>query len=231
MGHLEEHLAGTPKESEKIIITESVFSMEGDICKIDEIIHLAKKYKAMVIVDDAHGFGVIGHNGLGISDYCKDSQDIDCIIIPLGKACGSMGAIVLANQTICDALIQFARSYVYTTALPPAIPHATIESVRVMQEEKWRFKKLQQLIGYFIKRSKESGIQLISEELTPIKSILMPDENRLIQLQKRLLGKGLYVSAIRPPSVPKNTSRIRVSLNCLHSEEQIDYLIQSILEA
>lgn len=230
MMHLEQHLSGVPKEMKKIIITESVFSMEGDICKIEEIIALAEKYEAMLIVDDAHGFGVIGRNGLGILDYCENPINLDCVVIPFGKACGSMGAMVLANKTICDALVQFARSYVYTTALPPAIAHATLKSIQVMQEEKWRFEKLQELTRHFIMKSNSFGLKLTSDELTPIKSILVADENQLMQLQERLLVKGIYVSAIRPPTVPQNASRIRVSLNCEHSKEQIDYLIQSILE-
>ena len=216
---------------EKIVITESVFSMEGDICKIDEIIKLAKKYEAFLIVDDAHGFGVIGKNGKGVLDYAKNPNDIDCVVIPLGKSCASMGAIVISNQIICEALNQFAKSYIYTTNLPPIVAHLALQNLKKIIEEEERLSKLKRIIEYFIKKSKEADLKLVSYDLTPIKSVMINEVDKLLLIQECLYKKGILVSAIRYPTVPNGKERIRISLNCEHTETQIDFLINCLIEA
>ena len=216
---------------EKVVITESVFSMEGDICKINEIIKLTKEYEAFLIVDDAHGFGTIGKNGMGILDYVKNPEHIDCTIIPLGKSCASMGAIVLAKKLVCNILNQFARSYIYTTNIPPIITYFSLQNLSKIMNEKIRFQKLLNIIQYFISKTIEKKIPLISYDLTPIKSILINKVEKLLNIQNFLYGKGLLVSAIRYPTVPKNKERIRISLNSNHTKEQIDFLINTLTEA
>jgi 8-amino-7-oxononanoate synthase len=229
MESLEKYLSQTT--GEKIVITESVFSMEGDICKIDKITVLVKKYGAFLIVDDAHGFGVIGENGMGILDYAKSPDDIDCVVIPLGKSCASMGAVVMSNQIICEALNQFARSYIYTTNIPPIIAHISLQNLQKIIEEKDRIDKLKKIITYFLKKIKETDFQLVSYDLTPIKSIIINGLDKLLCIQNYLHEKGILISAIRYPTVPIGTERLRISLNSEHTEEQVDFLANSLIEA
>ena len=229
MQSLEECLSKA--HGEKIVITESVFSMEGDICKIDEITKLTKKYGAFLIIDDAHGFGVIGENGMGVLDYAKNPKDIDCVVIPLGKSCASMGAIVISNQIIYEAFNQFARSYIYTTNLPPIVAHLSLQNLQKIIEEKERINKLKKIITYFIIRFKEADFQLVSYDLTPIKSVIINEVDKLLFIQEFLYKKGILISAIRYPTVPSGTERVRISLNCEHTEVQIDFLINCLIEA
>ncbi|MSO13769.1 aminotransferase class I/II-fold pyridoxal phosphate-dependent enzyme [Rickettsiales endosymbiont of Trichoplax sp. H2] len=216
---------------EKIVITESVFSMEGDICQIDKITALAKKYGAFLIIDDAHGFGTIGKNGMGILDYAKNPSGIDCVIIPLGKSCASMGAIVLAKKLVCNILNQFARSYIYTTNIPPIITYFALQNLNKIVSDQISFHKLSNIIEYFIAKAIEKKIPLISHDLTPIKSILINKVKQLLNIKDFLYKKGILVSAIRYPTVPKNKERVRISLNSNHTEEQINFLINTLTEA
>ncbi len=216
---------------EKIVITESVFSMEGDICQIDKITALAKKYGAFLIIDDAHGFGTIGKNGMGILDYAKNPSGIDCVIIPLGKSCASMGAIVLAKKLVCNILNQFARSYIYTTNIPPIITYFALQNLNKIVSDQISFHKLSNIIEYFIAKAIEKKIPLISHDLTPIKSILINKVKKLLNIKDFLYKKGILVSAIRYPTVPKNKERVRISLNSNHTEEQINFLINTLTEA
>jgi len=216
---------------EKIVITESVFSMEGDICKIDKITKLAKKHGAFLIVDDAHGFGVIGKNGMGVLDYAKNPEDMDCVVIPLGKSCASMGAIVISNKIICEALNQFAKSYIYTTNLPTIIAHLSLQNLKKIIEGKERLSKLKRIIDYFIEKSRKANLKLVSYDLTPIKSVIINKVDKLLLIQEYLYKKGILISAIRYPTVPSGKERIRISLNCEHTEGQIDFLINCLVEA
>jgi 8-amino-7-oxononanoate synthase len=228
MQSLEECLSKV--HGEKIVITESVFSMEGDICKIDEITKLAKKYGAFLIVDDAHGFGVIGKNGMGVLDYAKNPEDIDCVVIPLGKSCASMGAVVISNKIICEALNQFAKSYIYTTNIPPIIAHLSLQNLKKITEGKERLSKLKRIIDYFIEKSRKANLKLVSYDLTPIKSVIINKVDKLLLIQEYLYKKGILISAIRYPTVPSGKERIRISLNCEHTEGQIDFLINCLVE-
>lgn len=215
-----------------LLITESVFSMEGNISPIPKLSDLAKKYKAMLIVDDAHGVGVLGSGGRGICDYYHLTQtDIPCLMTAFGKGIGSLGAVVTGSEQLIDGLIQFARTYRYTTALPPAIACATLECLKIIDLETWRREKLTKLIQHFIQLSKAYALPLISTDLTPIKSILIGDAKRGLEITERLRNQGYLVSCIRPPTVPKNCTRIRVSLNCLHTEKEIEHLLESIYHA
>ena len=216
---------------EKIVITESVFSMEGDICKIDEITKLAKKYGAFLIVDDAHGFGVIGKNGMGVLDYAKNPHDIDCVVIPLGKSCAIMGDIVMSNQIICEALNQLAKSYVYTTNLPPIVAHLSLQNLKKIIEEKERINRLKRIIEYSIEKFKEADLKLVSYDITPIKSVIINELDKLLIIQEYLYKKGILISAIRYPTVPSGKERIRISLNSEHTETQIEFLINCLVEA
>jgi 8-amino-7-oxononanoate synthase len=191
---------------------------------------LAKKYGAFLIVDDAHGFGVIGKNGMGVLDYAKNPEDIDCVVIPLGKSCASMGAVVISNKIICEALNQFAKSYIYTTNIPPIIAHLSLQNLKKITEGKERLSKLKRIIDYFIEKSRKANLKLVSYDLTPIKSVIINKVDKLLLIQEYLYKKGILISAIRYPTVPSGKERIRISLNCEHTEGQIDFLINCLVE-
>jgi 8-amino-7-oxononanoate synthase len=226
--HLE-FLLSTSKNP--VIVTESIFSMEGDISPIDVLTALAKQYSASLIVDDCHALGVLGTRGAGCVDYFNlSANNIDYLINPLGKACGGMGCIVSGSEEMVEGLRQFARTYRSTTALPPAVCHALQMALQVLTTESWRRERLQQNIRYFIHQAKQRSLHLISEDITPIKSILMGSNFLALKIHEKLLHHHFYVGCIRPPSVPKNTARLRISLNCDHDENQITQLLDLIVE-
>ncbi len=213
----------------KLLVTESVFSMEGSIAPIAELSKLSKKYHGILLVDDAHGMGVIGDQGKGICYHQQNNVDmIDCLVTPLGKAFGSMGALVSGKHELIEAILQFARTYMYSTALPPAMVVATLAALKIIQQENWRREKLQHLIQYFIQQASLRQLRLVAHDLTPIKTILVGDNRKTLMLQEKLKQRGFFISCIRPPTVPKGSTRIRISLTCEHSEENIQQLLDLI---
>lgn len=212
------------------IITESVFSMEGDLAPIHDLVSIAKKNSSGLLIDDAHGIGFLGKEGGGISDLCDLSQEsYSCLIMPLGKVFNAMGAIVAGRSEVMEAVLQFAKTYRYTTALPPAICSAIMETLNVLQNEGWRLDKLKDNIYFFITYACMRGLNLVSTDETPIKSILIQCNEKVLALQKILLDNYFFVSAIRPPTVPNNQARLRVCLNSLHSKELIMQLVDAIV--
>lgn len=226
-----EALLRLKQKKDSLLITESVFSMQGDIAPIHQLKSLACKYNAMLIVDDAHGLGVLGEHGAGITEFLALSQqDIPCLITPLGKALGSVGAIVSGSESTIEALLQFSRTYRYSTALPPAICEASLVALSILREQTWRRVKLHKLCQFFIKECKQRNLKLISDECTPIKSVLISSSESALNIQRSLMTKGLFVSCIRPPTVPTHLTCIRISLNCMHKESQIIYLLDQLKE-
>ncbi len=214
-------------KSHSLLITESIFSMEGKIINIKKLSAIAKYYKSLLIVDDAHGFGILGKSGRGICEHYNLRQEmVPCLIIPFGKAVASMGAIVAGDKTLIETLRQFSRSYMYSTALPPAVVFATLETLQIIEKEEWRREKLNELIIHFNHSSKHLGLPILSDEITPIKFFVFKDNLKIKMIQDYLIQKGFFVSCIRPPTVPNNTSRIRVSLNCMHTKNEITQLLE-----
>ena len=212
------------KNKNALIISESVFSMQGSIGNIEA---LAKVAKNNLIVDDAHGIGVIGENGKGIIEVEKN---ISYLITPLGKSIASFGAIVSGKKDLIENILQSARTYCYTTSLPPAISFATLTSLKLLQKETWRRDKLKQLIIFFNIEAKKRNLELVSKDETPIKCIITKSNLATLNIQKSLIDHGFYVSCIRPPTVPEDTARIRLSLNCNHTEKQIIKLLDILAE-
>ena len=205
-----------------IIITESIFSMEGSITQIADIVEIAKENKSLLLVDDAHGIGVLGENGGGICEEVNLSQDdIPCLITSCSKALGGFGAMVSGRTELIEIILQFAKSYRCTTSLPPAICQGLLASLTVIRTEQWRRDKLKENIQTFIEESGKLGLELVASDMTPIKSILAYDNKRAVAAQKFLLTKGFLVACIRPPTVPAKLARIRISLSCHHTEKQI----------
>ncbi len=211
------------------IITESVFSMEGALASVSQIMQIANRYQAAVIIDDAHGIGVLGENGRGICEHAGiEPEKLGCLITPLGKAFNGMGAIVSGKKTVIEGVLQFAKTYRYSTAIPPAICVALLAALNIVRSEVWRRERLAEVIDFFIKNALSRGLKLSSTDPTPVKSIILGDNETVLFLENKLLDQGFLISCIRPPTVPKNSARIRVSLNCNHTKSQIIRLLDAI---
>jgi len=231
--YLEKLLAAqeNTNKSHKFIITDSVFSMDGDLANLPELIKISQKNQAVLIIDDAHGIGVLGKTGRGIAEHFSISQqNIDVLSCPLGKAFGCFGAIVSGSETIIESLIQFSRSYIYTTGLPPAVAVAAKASLEIIKTEPWRRERLFQLINYFKLGAIERGLVFQPSD-SPIQAFIVGSAEKTIQLSQLLLAQKLFVYAIRPPTVLPNTSRLRITLNCNHQEADIDKLLDCLRAA
>ncbi len=213
----------------KLIITDGVFSMDGDIAALPNIVQLAKTYQAWVMVDDAHGLGVMGQTGRGsLEMYGLGEDEVPVLVGTLGKAFGVFGAFVAGSELLIEALIQSARSYIYTTALPPAVAAAARESLVVAEEEAWRRERLLALMTYFRAGATQQQLPLM-DSLTPIQPIVLGDSEKALAASAALYKRGLIVTAIRPPTVPQGTARLRITLSALHQENHIDRLIEALV--
>jgi 8-amino-7-oxononanoate synthase len=214
----------------KLIVVDAVFSMDGDIAPVPELHALCEKYNAYLLLDDAHGFGVLGQQGRGILDYFNMHSSRVIYMATLGKAAGVAGAFVGADATIIDYLIQSAKTYIYTTASPPALAAALLKSVDVMRTDVPRHQHLQSLIHLFKSELKLEKWQLMPS-ITAIQPVLVGSNQIALNLSQFLLARGILVPAIRPPTVPKNTARLRVSISAAHSVEDVRQLINALHEA
>lgn len=218
-------------ENKALIVTDGVFSMDGDLALLPELAILAEQYQAGLMVDDAHGFGVLGINGGGITEhFALTEQSVPILIGTLGKAFGSFGAFVAGSEDLIEYLIQKARTYIYTTAMPSAIAEATRVSLGLLQAETWRREKLWALISRFRTAAKQLNLPLL-DSITPIQPIMIGDSQHANLISQALLAQGFWVSAIRPPTVPKGTARLRITLSALHTELQVDALLDALAYA
>jgi 8-amino-7-oxononanoate synthase len=227
MENLRGRLQKTTAEK-KLIVVDGVFSMDGDFAPLDQLVQIANEFNAWLMVDDAHGFGCVGEKGAGSAEYFSLSQtQLPVLMCTLGKAIGSFGAFVAGSKNLIEFLIQFARSYIYTTALPPAVAAATRMSLRLLEEECWRREKLQTLVQYFRQCAQQTGLQLMPSS-SPIQPVVIGDEVKALKISQGLAEQGFWVVAIRPPTVPAGTSRLRITLSADHSREQIDQLFSAL---
>ena len=216
-------------KTNKLLVSESIFSMQGDCADILALVELAHQHQATLVIDDAHGIGILGSQGQGIcAAYQLSQTEVPCLVTPLGKAFASLGAIVSGSHTLVDALLQFSRTYKYTTTMPAAICCATLAALDIMIKEAWRREKLNELITYFISQAKARHLTLLSDSSTPIKSIPCSSNQAVLAIQHNLMQHGFLVAAIRPPTVPNQGACIRISLNCKHTEMQIVQLLDVI---
>lgn len=217
-------------KGKSLIVTDGVFSMDGDLAPFPELISLSKQHGAGLLIDDAHGFGVLGATGGGIVEHWGLSQsEVPILMGTLGKAFGTFGAFVAGSEQLIEFLIQKARSYIFTTALPPAIAEATLVSLRLLREESWRRQHLKALIQHFKSGAERMGLALSPSE-TAIQPLLLGDSERANQASAALLTRGLWVSAIRPPTVPCGTARLRITFSAQHELSQIDRLLEALGE-
>lgn len=223
-----QQLLKTTKANSRLIATDGVFSMDGDIAPLHQLSDIARQNDAWFMVDDAHGIGVIGDKGKGsVAQASLSTEDVPILMGTLGKALGTFGAFVAGSDALIETLIQQARSYIYTTALPAAIAEATRASLRIATEESWRRDKLTSLINRFREGAAQSGLELL-DSTTPIQPLILRDSARALQYSEYLLQRGIYVTAIRPPTVPQGTARLRITLSAAHSDENIDQLLDAL---
>jgi len=214
-----------------MLVTDGVFSMDGDIAPVSDLAALAAQYDATFMVDDAHGLGVLGASGGGTLEQAGlDARAVPVLVGTLGKALGSFGAFVAGDEALIEWLIQRARTYVYTTALPPAIAAATRAALKLVKDEPWRRERLQALVTRFRAGAAAHGLPL-SASLTPIQPVIVGDPGRALALSESLNAQGFWVSAIRPPTVPQGSARLRVTLSAAHEEAQVDALIAALASA
>jgi 8-amino-7-oxononanoate synthase len=209
----------------KLVVTDSVFSMEGAIAPLPELLALCERHQAWLVVDDAHGFGVLGEQGAGVLQHFGLRSPQLVYIGTLGKAAGVSGAFVAAHATVIEWLVQRARTYIYTTATPPAIAHALLASLDIIRgaEGAMRRQKLQAHIRQLRHELHLKHWRLLPSD-TPIQAILIGANQPALQAGESLRAKGLWVAAIRPPTVAKDTARLRVTLSAAHDSEQITQL-------
>ena len=217
-------------EGNTLVVTDGVFSMDGDIADLPELVNRARVRDAWLMVDDAHGFGTLGRKGGGVAEHFGLSlEELPVLVGTLGKAFGTAGAFVAGSEDLIESLVQFARPYIYTTSQPPALACATLKSLALLRDEHWRREHLAALIAQFRGGAEEIGLQLM-DSFTPIQPSLIGDAGRALQLSRMLRERGLLVTAIRPPTVPAGSARLRVTLTAAHSAAQVQLLLNALAE-
>ena len=211
-----------------LVVTDGVFSMDGDVANLPALAREARAKGAWLMVDDAHGFGPLGATGGGIVEHFGLSQhDVPVLVGTLGKAFGTSGAFVAGSEALIESLIQFARPYIYTTSQPPALACATLKSLELLRSEHWRREHLNALIRQFRAGAQQIGLQLM-DSFTPIQPIMIGDSAEAMRLSQQLRERGVLVTAIRPPTVPVGSARLRVTLSAAHTEAQVQLLLNAL---
>ncbi|MES9903487.1 MAG: 8-amino-7-oxononanoate synthase [Sedimenticola sp.] len=216
------------RSGESLVATDGVFSMDGDLAPLPEMAQLCRDRGAWLMVDDAHGLGVLGSQGGGcLEHFGLGVEDVPILMGTLGKGLGSFGAFVAGSDELIETLIQQARSYIFTTATPPAVAEATRAALRLAIEEGWRREKLTDLITQFRRGAAQIGLPLMASE-TPIQPILAGCSEQALKWSGALEAEGILVTAIRPPTVPEGSARLRVTLCANHRVEQVDRLLGAL---
>ncbi len=225
---LEERMAQSQQANHRLIVSDGVFSMDGDLAPLNDLVRLAKIQGAGLFIDDAHAFGVIGERGAGsVEHWDIEQQDRPIVMGTFGKAFGTAGAFVAADEVVIETLIQQARTYVYTTAQPAALAAATLQSLKLVQQESWRRDKLSSLIAQFRQGAQGLGLALLASD-TAIQPIVIGDDKKAIEVGKALEQQGLLVGVIRPPTVPEGSTRLRITLSADHCEVDIVELLTAL---
>lgn len=215
----------------KLVVTDGVFSMDGDIAPLAEMAEVATAHNAWLMVDDAHGIGCLGTGGRGSLDAVGLSQkQVPVLMATLGKGLGTAGAFVAGSEELIETLIQQARTYIYTTAMPPAVAAATLTSLKIAEADEWRREKLAGLIGRFRSGASQLGLELMASD-TPIQPLLVGKAETAVAMSDVLKSQGILVTAIRPPTVPEGTARLRITFSAVHSNEQVDKLLEALASA
>jgi len=218
------------ESTEKLVSSDSVFSMDGDEADIQQMIKRCQTYDARLMLDDAHGFGVLGKDGRGSLNHQQiTTSNVSIYMATLGKALGTAGAFVAGSEELIETLIQTARCYIYTTAMPAAVAEATRTSLHLLVNENWRQQALNKNIELFKTLATQAELKLL-ESSTAIQPIIIGDAQSAMDISQQLFSQGFHVAAIRPPTVPKNTARLRVTLRADHIKKDIEGLINAIVK-
>ncbi len=213
-----------------LVVTDGVFSMDGDLADLPALCAAARAKDAWMMVDDAHGFGALGATGGGIVEHFGlGIEEVPVLIGTLGKGFGTAGAFVAGSAELIETLVQFARPYIYTTSQPPAVACATLKALELLRSEGWRREHLNALIARFRAGAQAIGLELLDSP-TPIQPVLLGDSARAVAWSARLRELGLMVGAIRPPTVPAGTARLRITLSAAHTEQQVDRLLEGLAD-
>ena len=229
MADLESKLKFVPKECGILIITDGVFSMSGDICNLPKIVELAKKYGARVMVDDAHGLGVIGKTGRGTGEYFGMENDIDLIMGTFSKSLASLGGYVAGKKEVIEYIKHTSRPYIFSASITPASVSSALAALNILKSEPERVKRLNDISDYMRKRLKENGVNII-ESKTPIIPIYTYDDEKTFLACKMLLDRGVYVNPVVSPATPVGKSLLRTSYTANHTKEIIDEAVEKIVE-
>jgi len=202
----------------QVVVTESIFSMDGDAADLQGIANLKDEFSFLLLLDEAHGSGVYGPNGSGYAAELGLAAAVNLTIVTFSKAIGCVGGAVCASQSLCESIVNFGRPYIFSTSLPPAIPAAIEEAINVMRDEPQR----QQRVRELSKRVRKNGSD------SPIIPVVIGDEIAALTTAERFNNKGMFTVAVRPPTVPRGTSRLRVTISCGHSDAEIQKLIDAL---
>jgi 8-amino-7-oxononanoate synthase len=214
-----------------ILAIDGVFSMDGDVAPLAALASLCREQHAALMVDDAHGLGVLGPDGGGsVAEAALTQDDVPILMATLGKALGVAGAFVAGSAALVDALVQNARPFIYATAMPPALAAAARAAVDVVRFESWRRDRLARLIVHFRSAARERGLALMPSR-TPIQPLVIGASDAALALAAKLEEAGFYAPAIRPPTVPEGKARLRIALTALHTESDLERLVDAIAGA
>ncbi len=215
-------------EGEKLVVVDGVFSMDGDTAPLRGLASLCAGQNAWLMVDDAHGFGVMGPTGAGSTEAAGlGLAEVPVLMATLGKALGTAGAFVAGSEVLIEALIQQARNYIYTTAIPPAVAAATLTALDLLREESWRRDHLRELITMFRRGAEQLELPIMAST-SAIQPLMVGDARRAVAVSNLLRQRGILIGAIRPPTVPAGTSRLRITLSAAHSNEQVQQLLEQL---
>ncbi len=211
-----------------MVVTDGVFSMDGDVAPLAGLAAACRMHGASLFVDDAHGLGVLGATGRGSLEAAGvDGADVPILMGTLGKAFGTFGAFVSGSHELIETLLQTGRTYIYTTALPPAVAAASRASLRVIQDESWRRERTLQHVARFRSEAAKLGLRLL-ESGTPIQPVVLGSEADAVAASDALRARGLWVPAIRPPTVPAGSSRLRITFSAAHEASDVDRLLEAL---
>ncbi|WP_254277236.1 8-amino-7-oxononanoate synthase [Halomonas sp. 3H] len=227
LADLDRLLARSPADAPRLVVSDGVFSMDGDVADIAGLAETARRHGAWLMVDDAHGLGVIGEVGDGCVGRAHGIDAVPVLVGTLGKALGTAGAFVAGSRELIEHLIQFARPYVYTTAQPPGVAAATLRALELLAEEPERRARLGARIARFRREAATLGLPL-AESHTPIQPLVLGESHRVMAWAARLAEHGLSVGAIREPTVPRGQARLRITLSAAHTEADLDALLEGL---
>ena len=211
----------------QVVVTESIFSMDGDAADLRALVELKRRRPFVLVVDEAHGSGMYGENGSGYAAECGVAGDVDVFIVTLSKALGSIGGAVCGGSELCESLVNFGRAYIYSTNVPPAVPAALHAALDVMRAEPQRQQRVRALARRVREALRDAGANVMDGD-SPIIPIVLGTEDAAITESQRLMDAGMLVIPIRPPTVPRGSSRLRITLSCEHTDEQVDALLRAL---